>query len=46
MKGRAEEQGVELCYSTVHRIVRYEIGAKLKAPSPSHPKKSKQQVAF
>jgi transposase len=36
----AEEHGVELCYSTVHGIVRYEMGAKLKAPRPSHPKKS------
>ena len=36
----AEEQGVKLCYSTVHGIVRYEMGAKLKAPRPSHPKKS------
>ena len=36
----AEEHGVELCYSTVHGIVRYEMGAKLKTPRPSHPKKS------
>jgi hypothetical protein len=35
----AEEHGVQLCYSTVHGIVRYELGAKLKAPRPSHPKK-------
>ena len=35
----AEEQDLELCYSTVHGIVRYELGAKLKAPRPSHPKK-------
>ena len=28
----AEEHGVELCYSTVHGIVRYELGAKPKAP--------------
>jgi transposase len=35
----AEEQGLELCYSTVHGIVRYELGAKLKSPRPSHPKK-------
>ena len=35
----AETCGVELCYSTVHGIVRYELGAKLKTPRPSHPKK-------
>ncbi len=28
----AEEHGVELCYSTVHGIVRYELEAKPKAP--------------
>lgn len=33
------EHAVELCYSSVHQIVRYELGAKLKAPRPSHPKK-------
>ncbi len=27
-----EEHDVELCYSTVHGIVRYELGAKLKTP--------------
>ncbi|MFB6232297.1 MAG: transposase [Salinibacter sp.] len=36
----AEEQGVELPYSTVHGIVRYELNAKPKAPRPSHPKKT------
>jgi transposase len=35
-----EEHGVELCYSTVHGIVRYDLGAKPKAPRPSHPKKT------
>jgi hypothetical protein len=30
---------VELPYSTVHGIVRYELGAKPKAPRPSHQKK-------
>lgn len=35
-----EAHGVEACYSTVHQIVRYELGAKLKAPRPSHPKKA------
>lgn len=36
----AEEHEVELCYSTVHGIVRYELGAKLKTPRPRHPKKT------
>jgi transposase len=36
----AEEHGLELPYSTVHRIVRYELEAKPKAPRPSHPKKA------
>jgi hypothetical protein len=35
----AEEHRIELPYSTVHGIVRYEIGAKPKVPRPSHPKK-------
>ena len=34
-----DQHGVEVCYSTLHQIVRYELGAKLKAPRPSHPKK-------
>lgn len=38
----AEEQGVELPYSTVHGIVRYELNAKPKAPRPSHPKKTRK----
>jgi len=36
----AEEHGVELPYSTVHGIVRYDLGAKPKSPRPSHPKKT------
>lgn len=36
----AEEHDLELCYSTLHGIVRYQIGAKPKAPRPSHPKKT------
>ncbi|WP_251965868.1 helix-turn-helix domain-containing protein [Salinibacter ruber] len=36
----AEEQDVDLCYSTACRIVRYDLGAKLKTPRPSHPKKA------
>jgi transposase len=38
----AEEHGVELSYSTVHGIVRYELNAKPKAPRPSHPKKTRK----
>ena len=38
----AEEHGVELPYSTVHGIVRYELEAKPKAPRPSHPKKASE----
>jgi transposase len=30
----AREQGIEASYSTVHRWVRYELGAKLKVPRP------------
>ena len=36
----AEAHEVELPYSTVHQIVRYDLGAKLKTPRPSHPKKA------
>ena len=36
----AEEQETQLPYSTVHQIVRYDLGAKPKAPRPSHPKKA------
>jgi len=36
----AETCGVELCYSTVHGIVRYNLEAKPKSPRPSHPKKT------
>ena len=36
----AEERDVDLCYSTVHGIVRYDLGAKPKSPRPSHPKKT------
>ena len=32
--------GVDLPYTTVHRIVRYDLEAKPKAPRPSHPKKA------
>lgn len=36
----AKKHGLDLPYSTVHRIVRYGLGAKLKTPRPSHPKKA------
>src|SRR5699024_8924519 len=36
-----EQFGVDLCYSTVHGIVRYQIGAKPKVPRPRHVKKTK-----
>ena len=36
----ADEHGVELPYSTVHGIVRYDLEAKPKVPRPSHPKKT------
>lgn len=37
-----EAHGLELPYSTVHQIVRYDLGAKLKTPRPSHPKKASE----
>ena len=36
----AKAHGFDLPYSTVHQIVRYDLGAKLKTPRPSHPKKA------
>lgn len=36
----ADKHEVELPYSTVHGIVRYELEAKPKAPRASHPKKA------
>ena len=39
----AEKHDLELPYSTVHGIVRYELEAKPKAPPrPSHPKKASE----
>ena len=38
----AKVHEVELPYSTVHQIVRCDLGAKLKRPRPSHPKKASQ----
>lgn len=36
----AQTHRVKLAYSTVHKLVRYKLKAKLKAPRRSHPKKS------
>jgi transposase len=36
----ARTHKVVLAYSTVHKLVRYQLKAKLKAPRRSHPKKS------
>jgi len=36
----ARAHKVALAYSTVHKLVRYKLKAKLKAPRRSHPKKS------
>jgi transposase len=38
-----EDFGLDLPYSTVHQIVRYRMGAKPKAPRPSHAKKSRRK---
>ena len=38
----AEEHKLDLPYTTVHRIVRYDLEAKLKAPRSSHPKKASE----
>ena len=35
-----DEFGLEIPYKTVHRIVGYELKAKLKRPRPQHPKKA------
>lgn len=35
-----KEQGVQIAYKTVHRIVRYELQAKLKVPRPRHYKQN------
>jgi transposase len=36
----ARTHKITLAYSTVHKLVRYKLKAKLKAPRRSHPKKS------
>ena len=38
----ADSCSVDLPYTTVHRIVRYDLEAKPKAPRPSHPKKASE----
>jgi transposase len=35
--------GVQVRYKTLHRLVRYQLRAKLKVPRPSHVKKTLQQ---
>jgi transposase len=40
----AHTHKVALAYSTVHKLVRYKLKAKLKAPRRSHPKKSLKPV--
>ncbi len=34
---------IDVCYRTVHNLVRYKLWAKLKSPRPSNPKKTKQK---
>lgn len=41
----ARTHKVALAYSTVHKLVRYKLQAKLKAPRRSHPKKSPRTQA-
>ena len=36
----ADELQVEMPYATVHHLVRYQLGAKLKRPRPSHTQKN------
>ena len=40
-----EEQGLEMPYSTVHRIVRYQLKAKLKVARPTHVERDEAAVA-
>jgi transposase len=40
----AQTHKVALAYSTVHKLVRYKLKAKLKAPRRSHPKKSPRRL--
>lgn len=36
-----KKHGIEVGYRAVHNLVRYKLGAKLKVPRPSNPKKTK-----
>ena len=36
--------GVEMTYNAVHKLVRYKLGAKLKVPRPTHPKKTLKRL--
>lgn len=38
-------QNIEISYSTVHRIVRYELNGKLKVPRPTHEKQQPGIIA-
>jgi len=39
-----DEYNLDIPYKTVHKTVRYYLGAKLKSPRPSHVKKDKEAV--
>jgi transposase len=39
-----ETYNLDIKYKTLHRIVRYRLGAKLKCPRPSHTKKDEEKV--
>ena len=39
-----DEYNLDIPYKTVHKTVRYYLGAKLKSPRPSHVKKNKKKV--
>lgn len=40
----AEEFGLEIAYPTVHRLVRYQLKAKLKVPRPRHVQQSTAEL--
>ena len=39
-----DEYNLDIPYKTVHKTVRYYLGAKLKSPRPSHVKKNEKEV--
>lgn len=41
----AQEHGFEVKYSTLYALMRREFGTRLKAPRPSHPKKTPKKSA-